>query len=228
MIILKFVIPYFIFFVLICVPIYITYYKQYKENFLYNIDDIMDNVSLDISRWISEYKTQLKTVNNFFETDMSVNDMMSAVYKMKTLDKELVDIYFGGNIPYADGGVFVSAIPDTIPSDYDQTTRDWYINSVNTNDVYVSEPYTDVSTSSTVITLAIAVRNASYIKGVAALDVYFSKIDSIMNEIKNNKGYEFYVVLSDGRYLNHSNADYLLNEKYSAFDIPQFLDIKII
>ncbi|MEI0489376.1 hypothetical protein [Brachyspira pulli] len=53
MIILKFVIPYFIFFVLICVPIYITYYKQYKENFLYNIDDIMDNVSLDISRWIS-------------------------------------------------------------------------------------------------------------------------------------------------------------------------------
>ena len=149
MIILKFVIPYFIFFVLICVPIYITYYKQYKENFLYNIDDIMDNVSLDISRWISEYKTQLKTVNNFFETDMSVNDMMSAVYKMKTLDKELVDIYFGGNIPYADGGVFVSAIPDTIPSDYDQTTRDWYINSVNTNDVYVSEAYTDVSTSST-------------------------------------------------------------------------------
>ena len=132
----------------------------------------------------------------------------------------------GGNIPYADGGVFVSAIPDTIPSDYDQTTRDWYINSVNTNDVYVSEPYTDVSTSSTVITLAIAVRNASYIKGVAALDVYFSKIDSIMNEIKNDKGYEFYVVLSDGRYLNHSNTDYLLNDKYSAFDIPQFLDIK--
>ena len=226
MIILKFVIPYFIFFVLICVPIYITYYKQYKENFLYNIDDIMDNVSLDISRWISEYKTQLKTVNNFFETDMSVNDMMSAVYKMKTLDKELVDIYFGGNIPYADGGVFVSAIPDTIPSDYDQTTRDWYINSVNTNDVYVSEAYTDVSTSSTVITLAIAVRNASSIKGVAALDVYFSKIDSIMNEIKNAKGYEFYVVLSDGRYLNHSDVNYLLNDKYSAFDIPQFLDIK--
>lgn len=42
-----------------------------------------------------------------------------------------------------------------------------------------------------------------------------------MNEIKNDKGYEFYVVLSDGRYLNHSNADYLLNDKYSAFDIPR-------
>ena len=50
LIILKFVIPYFIFFVLICIPVYITYYKQYKENFLYSIYDIMDNASLDISR----------------------------------------------------------------------------------------------------------------------------------------------------------------------------------
>ena len=174
-IILKFLIPYFIFFVLICIPVYITYYKQYRENFLYNINDMMDNVSLDISRWIFEYKTQLQTVNNFFETDMSFNDMMSAVYKMKSLDKELVDIYFGGDIPYANGGFFVTAIPDTIPDDYDQTSRDWYINSINTNDVYISEPYTDVSTSSTVITLAIAVRKGSSIKGVAALDVYFFK-----------------------------------------------------
>lgn len=59
-IILKFLIPYFIFFVLICIPVYITYYKQYRENFLYNINDMMDNVSLDISRWIFEYKTQYK------------------------------------------------------------------------------------------------------------------------------------------------------------------------
>ncbi|MEI0619183.1 methyl-accepting chemotaxis protein [Brachyspira pilosicoli] len=225
-IILKFLIPYFIFFVLICIPVYITYYKQYRENFLYNINDMMDNVSLDISRWIFEYKTQLQTVNNFFETDMEFNDMMSAVYKMKSLDKELVDIYFGGDIPYANGGFFVTAIPDTIPDDYDQTTRDWYINSINTNDVYISEPYTDVSTSSTVITLAIAVRNGAGIKGVAALDVYFSKINNIMNEIKNDKGYEFYVVLSDGKYLNHSDANYLLNENYSAFDVPEFSDIK--
>ncbi|MEI0446205.1 hypothetical protein R4J03_03985 [Brachyspira intermedia] len=67
MIILKFVIPYFIFFVLICVPVYITYYKQYKENFLYSIYDIMDNASLDILGWISEYKIQLKTVNSFLK-----------------------------------------------------------------------------------------------------------------------------------------------------------------
>ena len=54
----------------------------------------------------------------------------------------------------------------------------------------------------------------------------FSKINNIMNEIKNDKGYEFYVVLSDGKYLNHSDANYLLNENYSAFDIPEFSDIK--
>ena len=47
-IILKFLIPYFIFFVLICITVYINYYKQYRENFLYNINDMMDNVSLDI------------------------------------------------------------------------------------------------------------------------------------------------------------------------------------
>ena len=112
-------------------------------------------------------------------------------------------------------------MPDSFPEDYDQTTRDWYIGAVNTNAVFVTEPYIDVFTSSLVVSLSKAIRNPDgSLKGVAGLDVLASKVDELMNQINNESDYEFYMVLSDGRYMSHTNKEYLLiikNHLYHRF-----------
>ncbi len=226
-IILKFLIPYTIFIIFVSVLIYTYYYNSYKENFLYTTSDVVNNIAVDMSKWISEYKLRIDIMCNFFNVDMSLNNMNRACSNMKNHAKEFVDVYFGNDVPYNQGGIFATALPDSFPEDYDQTTRDWYIGAVNTNAVFVTEPYIDVFTSSLVVSLSKAIRNPDgSLKGVAGLDVLASKVDELMNQINNESGYEFYMVLSDGRYMSHINKEYLLNDRYSIFNIPEFMNLK--
>lgn len=225
-VVLKFVIPYFIFFVLICIPIYLVYYNSYKQNFIYDISYMMEDVSSNILEWISEYSVKVDAAENFIKSDLPEYYINLSVSNVKASDKEIFDIYFGNTTPYSQGGQFITALGD-IPSDYDQTSREWYIGAVNTNNIFVTEPYTDISVDSVIITLSKKVSDSyGNLKGVVALDVYFSKIQEIINKIKNDKGYEFFVVLEDGRYFNHDNKDYLLNSNYLAFNIAEFAKIK--
>ena len=158
---------------------------------------------------------------------MSLNNMNRACSNMKNHAKEFVDVYFGNDVPYNQGGIFATALPDSFPEDYDQTTRDWYIGAVNTNAFFVTEPYIDVFTSSLVVSLSKAIRNPDgSLKGVAGLDVLASKVDELMNQINNESDYEFYMVLSDGRYMSHTNKEYLFNDRYSIFNIPEFMNLK--
>ena len=226
-IILKFLIPYTIFIIFVSVLIYTYYYNSYKENFLYTTSDVVNNIATDMFEWISEYKLRIDIMCNFFNVDMSLNNMNRACSNMKNHAKEFVDVYFGNDVPYNQGGIFVTALPDSFPEDYDQTTRDWYIGAVNTNAVFVTEPYIDVFTSSLVVSLSKAIRNPDgSLKGVAGLDVLASKVDELMNQINNESDYEFYMVLSDGRYMSHTNKEYLLNDRYSIFNIPEFMNLK--
>ena len=225
-VVLKFVIPYFIFFVLICIPIYLVYYNSYKQNFIYDVSYMMEDVSANILEWISEYSVKVDAAENFIKSDLPEYYINLSVSNVKASDKEIFDIYFGNTTPYSQGGQFITALGD-IPNDYDQTSREWYIGAINTNNIFVTEPYTDISVDSVIITLSKKVSDSyGNLKGVVALDVYFSKIQEIINKIKNDKGYEFFVVLEDGRYFNHDNKDYLLNSKYLAFNIAEFAKVK--
>ena len=226
-IILKFLIPYTLFIIFVSVLIYTYYYNSYKENFLYTTSDIINNIAVDMSKWISEYKLRIDIMCNFFNVDMSLYDMNRACSNMKNHAKEFVDVYYANPIPYNQGGIFATALPDSFPEDYDQTTRDWYIGAVNTNDVFVTEPYIDIFTSSLVVSLSKAIKNPDgSLKGVAGLDVLASKVNELMNEKRDSSGYEFYMILSDGRYMSHTNTEYLLNDGHLIFDIPEFNKLK--
>ena len=69
-VVLKFVIPYFIFFVLICIPIYLVYYNSYKQNFIYDVSYMMEDVSSNILEWISEYSVKVDAAENFIKSDL--------------------------------------------------------------------------------------------------------------------------------------------------------------
>ncbi|WP_038375177.1 hypothetical protein [Brachyspira alvinipulli] len=83
-IILKFLIPYTIFIVFVSVLIYTYYYNTYKENFLYTTSDIINNIAVDMSKWISEYKLRIDIMCNFFNVDMSLNNMNTACSNEKS------------------------------------------------------------------------------------------------------------------------------------------------
>ena len=94
-VVLKFVIPYFIFFVLICIPIYLVYYNSYKQNFIYDVSYMMEDVSANILEWISEYSVKVDAAENFIKSDLPEYYINLSVSNVKASDKEIFDIYFG-------------------------------------------------------------------------------------------------------------------------------------
>uniref|UniRef100_UPI0026189D02 methyl-accepting chemotaxis protein n=1 Tax=Brachyspira sp. TaxID=1977261 RepID=UPI0026189D02 len=196
-----------------------------KSAFLSNTSSIINDVSNDILAWISKYNIEINMTDSFLKAGLSHENILHAFNNIKNYDNGLVDAYFGSTVPYYKGGAFISALGG-VSGDYDQTSRDWYIGAVNSGNVFITEPYSDYETGNVVITVSKAVKYNNELKGVAALDIYFSKINEIMQKHNNHNGYEFYIVLEDGKYLNHTNKEYLLNEKYKAFDITNFAKLK--
>ncbi len=226
-IILQFLIPYTIFFVLICIFLYIFYAKQYEKEFSLSKSKLMEEAYNELERWISKYNTQIITIENFLENNLSTEDVFFAFSNIIENDKKTIyDIYSSGTVPYSQGGEFISVLGG-IPDDYDQTQRDWYIGAINTNVVFVTDPYEDIATKSAIITLSKAIRKDNQeIKGVVATDLFFSQIDEIMKNTQTYKGNDIYITLEDGKYLTHSDKTYILNDKLLAFDNDMFKKLK--
>ena len=62
------------------------------------------------------------------------------------------DVFYCNTVPYSRGGTFISS-RITYPANYDQTTREWYVNASKSSlDLYMTEPYLDFTTDKLVIT----------------------------------------------------------------------------
>lgn len=49
-------------------------------------------------------------------------------------DPSIVEIYYGSDVPYNRGGIFLTTLDASLPADYDQTTRPWYVRAMSAQD----------------------------------------------------------------------------------------------
>jgi len=105
-----------------------------------------------------------------------------------------------------------------LPADYDPTSRSWYKDAVaNAGKVIVTEPYTDVGTGKTVITVAKAVRNEEGITGVVGIDFDISALSNSLLSAGKALGYQNAVVNENGTIILHSDAS-LIGKSVSDTD----------
>ncbi|WP_373470600.1 methyl-accepting chemotaxis protein [Carnobacterium alterfunditum] len=90
-----------------------------------------------------------------------------------------------------------------IPSDYDGTSRDWYIGAMDENDsTYWSLPYTDAGTEEVTVTAAQAIGDT----GVIGLDIGLGKVSAEVAKVSFGNTGEVYVISEDG-YVQMSKND---------------------
>ena len=89
-IILQFLIPYTIFFVLICIFLYIFYAKQYEKEFSLSKSKLMEEAYNELERWISKYNTKIITIENFLENNLSTEDVFFAFSNIIENDKKTI------------------------------------------------------------------------------------------------------------------------------------------
>ncbi len=130
-------------------------------------------------------------------------DDVSAVYVCVKQDGV---IYSDGIMTYMSGGWLPN--PDFVVSE-----RSWYAGALETEGVYVSEPYVDEQTGNICITLSKVIYRDGSIIGVAGMDMYMDDLVTLIENSYNGGDYVF-LVSKEGTILTHPNEDIALsNEK---------------
>ena len=127
-------------------------------------------------------------------------DDVSAVYVCVEQDGV---IYSDGIMTYMSGGW----LP---PEDFVVSERAWYEGALETDGVYVTEPYIDEQSGGICITLSKAIYNGNSIIGVAGMDMYMDDLVTLIESSYNGGDYVF-LVSNEGTILTHPDEDIALS-----------------
>ena len=122
-----------------------------------------------------------------------------------------MNIFYADTIPYKDGGTVLNTLGE-LPSNYDQTTKEWYNKALNSREIVISEPYIDAVNGNIVITFSKAIYIDGKLYGIVGIDVDFIKtIEGILEQIKNYN-YDVSIINESGLYLFNKNESYVLKQ----------------
>lgn len=219
----KFLVPFAVFLGIVVICMYIIYRPQYKRLFLNNINVKMKTAAEEVSKWTSSFYSEINVIEAYTKSAINTNDMLIAFSNIVKSKPEIVNVYFGNNIPMNnEGGIFVNPRRHLLPANYDQTKRDWFIKSLNENKVYISEPYIAASSKELVVTFAKAIYTNNVLKGVVGIDISFEKISEIIQNQAEDENTEINIIMQNGMYLTHKDKRNILNEQNNLFSNPLF------
>lgn len=219
----KFLVPFAVFLGIVVICMYIIYRPQYKRLFLNNINVKMKTAAEEVSKWTSSFYSEINVIEAYTKSAINTNDMLIAFSNIVKSKPEIVNVYFGNNIPMNnEGGIFVNPRRHLLPANYDQTKRDWFIKSLNENKVYISEPYIAASSKELVVTFAKVIYTNNVLKGVVGIDISFEKISEIMQNQAEDENTEINIIIQNGMYLTHKDKRNILNEQNNLFSNPLF------
>ena len=209
--ILSFIIPYIFCIIMIFVGVMSVYMPKYKKDFeILSIDnsEILANI---LENNMYAIKKQMQIFSSYLEAEYYTNSFPTIMSNIVKNDNTIANIYFASTVPYKNGGMMFNSSP--LPSDYDQTTREWFIKALENKDIFISNPYIDIVTESLAIAFSKAIYNPdNTVRGVLGIDIIFNEI---ANDILNNaKLYNYNVSLinQDGTYFYSENKNAILKE----------------
>lgn len=199
----------------ICIMVYILYFPQYEKRFLKAEESNINNLTVILENRILFLYGKVNIFCSYLEKETDTNKLQNIFSNIVDNDKDIMNIYYGGRIPYKDGGYMLNTV-GKLAADYDQTSRGWYKEALKSKDnIVVSEPYIDIIDPSNpiVITFSKAIYDNGNLLGVVGVDILFSKI---VEDLEIIKDYELNIINHSGLYLHSLNKSYIL--KQNIFD----------
>lgn len=114
-------------------------------------------------------------------------------------------------IGYSNGQAIFST-PQNLPPDWNPTARPWYQQAQQAQGVALTEPYVDAGSKRLVMTFAVAAKEDSVTRAVAASDVFMDVVAQSVTSIAPTPSSYAFVASRAGRVIVHRNLDLLLKD----------------
>ena len=206
---------------LISVPILISQVKEIKENIETVANAQMQQAANAIDSFLDKPGILAKDASRYaLRSNLDQKQGEKDFEFMLGGDPSLFCLYFADTVPMNKGGRFVSSdgwIPD---NDYNKETRDWYAAAVKASDLVLTDPYVDETTGDLCATVAYGVREGGFLRGVTAVDIMLSSMQTLIENLRLSKGGQSYIIDENGIYL--TNADASKITKTNFFDAAFF------
>ncbi|MDO5062986.1 MAG: methyl-accepting chemotaxis protein [Peptostreptococcaceae bacterium] len=162
----------------------------------------IDVIAIDIEKEIPSKENLQKTLVYFTDHREEVSDFFMG-YEDKS---------------FLDGAGWVA------PSDFDPTSRGWYVDAVKQGTIILSKPYKAGSDGKMVLTVAKEIKDKGKRIGVLGIDISFDAIYDIVSNIKIKETGRAFLVDQDGDFIVHSifspeeNLFVVENGKYKVLE----------
>ncbi len=140
-------------------------------------------------------------------TVASYQDAVATFKNVKNSDKDLFYVYVG----LADNNNMI--LDDTsyvVPDEFDVTTRPWFANTKDNDNIYLTSPYEDTQSKELIISMAKAVRKNGTHLGAVSVDVTLVKLSEILEKIKIAEETDVLLVDNNGLFVYNPNKEKVL------------------
>ncbi|RRD92591.1 methyl-accepting chemotaxis protein [Clostridiales bacterium COT073_COT-073] len=191
--------------------------------------------SAEISNVIADKKGMLLAISDVYgKLKMSDREIEKMFAEMKDDNEDIVNFFVG-----LESGKYWDALGWVPPADYDFRVKDWYLLSVNSDQVVVSNPYVSTITNLPIISIMKEMRQGGSRLGVVGADISLKQLQEMVLNIRFEKTGGAFVIDDEGHFVVHPEhgvedkimtveggkyqaiADKALNKKPDTFEAVQ-------
>ena len=190
-----------------------------KKSTIGTVSQAMETLNEEVSGILGEYNNLVIDLANVIPSLNNDREQMKSV--IKSMGRNMMDetlLYYATYEQIWDGGTLISHTGWEAPSNFDMQSRLWHKNAVNNRSkVCYTEPFTDVNTGKTIVTLSYRViDNNNNLIGVSAADIVLDALSEAVKGINPSKNSKINIVTKDGLFI--TNDDFSAIMKNSYFD----------
>ena len=211
--ILSFTVPYFIFILIMGTMLVSIFIRLNKASYYNEISINIDTAKWNVENKVNDIINSIDLLSSYSSVGVNANNIAKSITNVKKIGN-YYDVFYCNTIPYNRGGIFISS-RISYPDNYDQTTREWYVESSKSqSNLYITAPYIDFTSGNLVVTFLYKVMVNNSLAGYIGID--FDNVNSVIDN-NNNFIESINIVTENGLYITHENSENVLNENVSLF-----------
>lgn len=180
--ILSFTIPYFIFILIMGTILVSIFIRLNKASYYNEISINIDTAKWNVENKVNDIINSIDLLSSYASVGVNANNIAKSITNVKKIGN-YYDVFYCNTIPYNRGGIFISS-RISYPDNYDQTTREWYVESSKSqSNLYITAPYIDFTSGNLVVTFLYKVMVNNSLAGYIGID--FDNVNSVIDNNNN-------------------------------------------